>query len=139
MTNWQGHNPTVAKALSQIVDRASSGAGDLSRGERLLYTVAEFWAALRTHELASRLKRDPENQLLAASVAFIEMGAPEVAGKLRVALCRIQAAPVSQRKTREVARSLERELLNTDEPVDQLLAKLAANHIYETRLRSRNL
>ncbi len=126
------HGPTVAIALSRIIDRATSGHSELRRDERLLYTVAEFWAAVRAKELASHLKADPTSRLFAAGVAFVEMGAPHVGDRLRHALHRIRASPVSERKVRNVVRNLERDLSATADPVEELLTQFAARYIRDT-------
>jgi hypothetical protein len=132
MATWSGHGLTITIALSQILERASSNAAELRREERVIYTAAEFWAAVSAQELVSHLKRDPERQLLAAGVAFTEMGASHVGGKLRRAHHRLRTTPASRLKMQELFEDLERELIATDDPVEQLLAARAAKYIRDT-------
>jgi hypothetical protein len=129
MAESHEHGPTVTNALSRIIDRATSNLSELRRDELVLYTVAEFWAAARAHELASHLKTDAASRLQAAGVAFTEMGAPHVAGTLRHALHRIRESSGSRKQVREIVRDLESELIETDDPVELLLAALAARYI----------
>ncbi len=126
------HGLALSIALSRIIDRAASSAAELRRDERVLYTVAEFWAAVRAHELASHLETDTESQLLFAEVAFTEMGATHVGGRLRSALHRIRANPGSWKQTLEIVQDLERELIATDDPVEQLLTAQATQYIRAT-------
>ena len=120
------HGLAISIALSRIVDRAASSAAELRRDERVLYTVAEFWAAIEAQELALHLETDPESQLLFAEVAFTEMGATDVGRRLRNALHRIRASSGSRKQVLESIQNLERELIATDDPVEQLLTAFAA-------------
>ena len=125
MTEWRGHSERTSAVLERLLTRCAGQAKPrLTRGERVLFTACEFWAAAMTESMRKHLGQAPESQLAAAEQAFIEVGARRVATTLRLARIDLTYAnpPIAPAK---IAGTIEEALATTEDPVDDLLAIFA--------------
>jgi hypothetical protein len=129
METWRGHFPIINFVLRALLKkRAAADAASFSPAEAVLLTACQFWAAAATRELAQYLGPDPVPRLLVAFEAFSEIGAVRVASALRVVLGDRPGEP-SSTWLRQQAFKLEARLLDTEDAVDQLIAKFASEHL----------
>ena len=126
---WRGLYPITAFVRDALRKKAESGsAGGLSAPEETLLTVCDFWFAVNTDVLAERLKSDAIVQLLRAQGAFGRLGALRIASTLRVAISQLtrERPPAT---VQGVAAHIEGVLSRTEDPVDELIARFAAEHL----------
>ncbi len=146
MTDWQGHKEVTTAVLLDLVTTAHTGRTHFSRSERALFTACEFWAASRNGSLADLLADDPCRQLRAAEDSFNLIGLTRIAR----ALAQARLEVTSSSSTSDVAKTLEVDLAEIDEPVDLLLARFTRRHsggqitgatlaVWTARLRSSRL
>ena len=103
---------------------ATTGSAKLSRSDRVLFTVCEFWASARNRTLLAQLADDPVSQLRAAEIAFTVVGlsnAARIVHRARLDLIEPNApVPLTQ-----IVENMENALADNDESVDQVLADFA--------------
>jgi hypothetical protein len=125
----RGQFPLTSFVLAALVKKQSdAGSTALSRTERVLLAACQFWAAVGTRSLAQYLNSESVPRLLLAFEAFSEIGAVRVASALRVVAGYCPEAASSTWLQRHVG-DLEAQLLDTDDPVDRLIAQYASTHI----------
>jgi len=121
---WTGHWRLTNDALMAIMLKAHVGCTQFSRGERVLFTACEFWAAARHKELGPFLACNIARKLQNAEMAFATIGCvriPRILQDERHFATSASLVVQLKRISTRVEVSLER----TDEPVDQLLAQFA--------------
>lgn len=129
---WRGIYPITALVRDALRKKAGSEAsGGLSAAEETLLTVCEFWFAVNTGALTDQLEVDAIAQLLRAQGAFARVGAVRIASTLRAAIARLARAraPASAHK---VAEEIAEALAQTEDPVDQLIARFAIDEMNMT-------
>jgi hypothetical protein len=122
--NWEGHKPATSAELLNVMTTATTGSAKLSRSDRVLFTVCEFWASARNRTLLSQLADDAVSQLRAAEIAFTAMGLSKAGSIVRRARMDLTEsnAPVP---AAQIVESMENALADNDEPVDQVIADFA--------------
>jgi hypothetical protein len=122
--NWQGHKPATSAELLNIMTKATTGSAKLTRSDRVLFTVCEFWASARNRTLLTQLADDAVSQLRAAEIAFMEIGlsnAGSIVRRARLDLAKSDSpVPSIQR-----VENLENALADNYESVDQVIADFA--------------
>jgi hypothetical protein len=122
--NWQGHKPATSAELLNIITTATTGSAKLSRSDRVLFTVCEFWASARNRTLLSQLADDAVSQLRAAEIAFTAIGlsnAGSIVRRARMDLAESNAPVPSVR----IVENMENALADNYESVDQVIADFA--------------
>ena len=125
MGKWQGHRAVTSDKLLPILKRAAAGHEHFSHAERILYTTCEFWAAVAAQSIITYLDADILEDLRNTVVAFRSIGAANVVNSLDAALRELRNVTTQQRVL-ECLVALEIELADTQDPVDQLIARFAA-------------
>lgn len=131
VTQWDGHGRRTREVLAGLLTRcADQTAPRLTRGERVLFTAGEFWAAAMAGTIRTHLGQAPEGVLALAEQAFVEVGALRVATTLRVARINLVYAnpPISHAT---IASAIESALAITHDRVDDLLARFANEQTWE--------
>jgi hypothetical protein len=121
---WGGHHAATTQVFRRLLLRAAAGAGGFSTRERLFCTACEFWAAVESYELEAHLAADPLNASINAGFAFHTIGATDAAHRIAGAARRWSSSPEPHSCARYAA-DLQLALVQTTDPVDQLIAKLA--------------
>jgi hypothetical protein len=122
--NWEGHKPATSAELLIVMTTATTGSAKLSRSDRVLFTVCEFWASARNGTLLTQLADDAVNQLRAAEIAFTAMGlsnAASIVHRARLDLTESNAPVPSA----QIIENMENALVDNDESVDQVIADFA--------------
>ncbi|MDB6086939.1 MAG: hypothetical protein JWN43_4820 [Gammaproteobacteria bacterium] len=123
-TNWEGHKPVTSAELLTVITTATTGSARLSRSDRVLFTVCEFWASARNRTLLAQLSDDATTQLRAAEIAFTAIGlsnAASIVHRARVDLTeREPPVPLTR-----VVENMETALADDHESVDQVIADFA--------------
>lgn len=126
---WRGIYPITAFAHDALRHKLQSeGEAALSVPENTLLVACEFWAAVNRGAIGERLESDAVEQLLLATAAFTQLGALQVAAKLRSAVAQLSRGPAPI-PSAEVAVWLEEEVVRTDDVVDDLIARFAIDHV----------
>ena len=120
---WVGHKPGTTSVLLELATTAENGGVKFSWSERALFTACEFWAAARNHSLSSHLSDDPTDQLQSAEKSFEAMGLSKTATIIRRG--RVKLEGIDTPSSRQVARQIEMDLAEFDEPVDEVLENFA--------------
>jgi erythromycin esterase-like protein len=121
--NWEGHKPATSAELLTVLITATTGSARLSRADRVLFTVCEFWASARNRTLLTQLADDAVSQLQAAEIAFAAIGLPNagrIVRRARKGLAEFDALALPQ-----VVCNLERALVDNYESVDEVIAGFA--------------
>jgi hypothetical protein len=121
---WQGHKAATSAELLKIMTNATTGSGKLSRSDRVLFTVCEFWASARNRSLLTLLADEPFSQLRAAEIAFAEIGLPNAASIVRRARLDLAESKTSV-PSMQMVEKLEKALADNYESVDQVIADFA--------------
>ncbi len=124
---WSGHFPITHFVLQALVRKEEQGAPEISRAERVLLTACQFWAAVARRELSQYLASECVQRLVVAFEAFTEIGAIRIASALRIAIVHCPDNPSSAWLLRNML-NVESCLLDTEDPIDQLIAGFAAEH-----------
>ena len=114
---------------------ATTGSAKLSRSDRVLFTVCEFWASARNHTLLTQLADDAVSQLRAAEIAFTAIGlsnAASIARRARLDLTESNAPVPST----QIVESMENALADNYESVDQVIADFADQQAQARMVRS---
>jgi hypothetical protein len=122
--NWQGHKAATSAELLNIITTATTGSAKLSRSDRVLFTVCEFWASARNRTLLTQLADDAVSQLRAAEIAFTAMGlsnAGSIVRRARMDLAESNALVPSV----QMVENMENALADNYESVDQVIADFA--------------
>ena len=122
--NWQGHKPATSAELLNILTTATTGSAKLSRSDRVLFTVCEFWASARNRTLVTQLADDAESQLRAAEVAFTAMGLSNAGSIVRRARMDLAESDVPIPLV-QIVENMENALADNQESVDQVIADFA--------------
>jgi hypothetical protein len=122
--NWQGHKAVTSAELLDIMTKAATGSAKLSRADRVLFTVCEFWASARNRTLMTQLDDEPFSQLRAAEIAFAEIGLSNAASIVRRARLELAESKASVPSVQFVEK-LENALAEDYESVDQVIADFA--------------
>ena len=126
---WRGIYPITAFAHDALRHKLESeGEAALSVPEKTLLVACEFWAAANRGAIGARFESDAVKQLLAATTAFTQLGALQVAAKLRSAVTQLTRGPTPVPYA-EVAVWLEEEVVRTDDVVDDLIARFAIEQV----------
>jgi hypothetical protein len=128
MDTWRGHFPITSFVLLALLKKAQAGFTEFSREERILFTSCEFWAATAARDLAAYLGLEAEERLRAAHDAFTALGAVHVARTLNMVTRDFRSQHLVKWGETQV-RSLESQLLATEDPVDKLIAEYASDRI----------
>jgi hypothetical protein len=122
--NWEGHKPATSAELLNVMTTATTGSAKLSRSDRVLFTVCEFWASARNRTLLTQLADDAISQLRAAEIAFTAMGLSNAGSIVRHARMDLMEsnAPVP---SAQIVENMENALANNYESVDQVIADFA--------------
>lgn len=134
--NWPGHLEITSKSLLSILEKAASGASDISIAERSLFMACEFWAATKARSLARHLGANAHETLQVMGTIFATVGAPAFASDLDAACTDLTARPGDVRRLKCI-NALQNRLLATDEPVDTLLARFAVELLGNSNARRR--
>lgn len=121
--NWEGHKPATSAELLNVLITATTGSAKLSRADRILFTVCEFWASARNRTLLTQLADDAVSQLQAAEIAFAAIGLPNagrIVRRARMDLTEFNAPALSQ-----IVWNLEKALVDNYESVDEVIAGFA--------------
>ena len=121
---WNGHLAATTHVFQKLLLRAAADASGFSTRERLFCTACEFWAAVETCELGAHLAGDPLNGSINAGFALHTIGAADAANRIAVAARHWLSSP-EPRSCARYAADLQITLLQTTDPVDQLIAKVA--------------
>jgi hypothetical protein len=122
--NWEGHKPATSAELLNIITTATTGSAKLSRSDRVLFTVCEFWASARNRTLLTHLAEDPVSQLRAAEIAFTAMGLSNAGSIVRRA--RMDMADSNEPvPSAQIIENMENALADNRESVDQVIADFA--------------
>ena len=122
--DWSGHLETTSQRLLSILERATTGASDISVAERCLFMACEFWAATKSRNLEVHLGAAATDTLPVIGSIFTAIGAPGVAGDVDVAFADLSASRGAAHRQRCIG-VLQNRLLISEEPVDRLLARFA--------------
>jgi hypothetical protein len=122
--NWEGHKPATSAELLNVITTATTGSARVSRSDRVLFTVCEFWASARNRTLLTQLADDAVSQLRAAEIAFTTIGLSQAAGIVRRARLDLTESNPPVRLT-QIVETMENALDDNDEPVDQVIADFA--------------
>jgi hypothetical protein len=123
-SQWNGHALVTRTKLLGTLERAAAGSDDFSISERALYTACEFWAAVESRGLQDYLGTDAGHQLRYASIVYTAIGAHDVALALEQALAAL--ADVGSEQLRlQCIRELQSRLLQSADPIDNLIARFA--------------
>jgi hypothetical protein len=125
-TNWEGHKAATSVELLNVLTTATTGSARLSRADRVLFTVCEFWASARNRTLLSQLADEAVPQLRAAEIAFTEIGLSNAASIVHRARMDLAEATVPVPWT-QIVENMENALANDYEAVDQVIADFAIN------------
>ena len=112
----------ASASLRPSLARAEGNRASFSTAERALFTTCDFWTAVCSHRLAAHLSHGALEALRYASILFAAIGAGEVARDVNVAIDELRHAPQEQQ---QCLAKLQERLLETLDPVDQLIARLA--------------
>jgi hypothetical protein len=104
--------------------RRAQGGAVFSHAERALFMACEFWAAVRSRKLASHLDVDSIDTLRYMSIIYAGIGALGVAHAVIAAIGELEDASRPQ-DPYECLVNLQEQLLDSNDPVDQLIAALA--------------
>jgi hypothetical protein len=122
--NWQGHKPATSAELLNVMTTATTGSAKLSRSDRVLFTICEFWASARNRTLLAQLADDAVSQLRAAEIAFTSIGlsnAGSIVHRARMDLTESNPPlPLTQ-----IVENMENALADNGESVDQVIADFA--------------
>jgi hypothetical protein len=121
--NWEGHKPATSAELLNVITTATTGSAKLSRSDRVLFTVCEFWASARNRTLLAQLADDAVSQLRAAEIAFTAIGLSKAASIVRRA--RLDLTESNATVPTQIVENMENALADNDEPVDQVIADFA--------------
>jgi hypothetical protein len=102
-----------------------SGA-QFSPAERALFMACEFWTAVSGRRLVAHLGGDPSEALRYMSIIYSGISAHGVASAMMMTLGELDTTSHPQARHDCVA-ALQERLLNTVDPVDRLIARLAEN------------
>jgi hypothetical protein len=125
-TNWEGHKAATSVELLNVLTTATTGSAKLSRADRVLFTVCEFWASARNRTLLSQLAEDAVPQLRAAETAFTEIGLSNAASIVHRARTDLAESTTPVPWT-QIVENMENALANNHEAVDQVIADFAIN------------
>lgn len=129
---WRGIYPITAFVRDALRKTAESRPpGGMSLPEQTLLTACDFWYVVNSGRLPEQLKTDPIVQLMSAQEAFARLGAARIASTLRAAVAQLarEHSPVPVQK---IAAHIEEALSRTEDPVDDLIAKFAVEHMRMT-------
>jgi hypothetical protein len=133
--NWEGHKPATSAELLNVMTTATTGSAKLSRADRVLFTVCEFWASARNRTLLAQLADDPVSHLRAAEIAFTAIGLSNAGSIVRRARMDLAESnppiPVAQ-----IVENMENALADNCEPVDQVIADFADQQARARMVRS---
>lgn len=121
--NWEGHKPATSAALLDVITDATTGAAKLSRSDRVLFTVCEFWASARNRTLLAQLSDGAVSQLRAAETAFTAIGLTSAAGIVHRARTDLETDPPLP--LAQTVGNMEAALADIGESVDQMIADFA--------------
>ena len=127
MDTWSGHFPITHFVLQALVRKQAQNGTQLSRAERVLLTACQFWAAVARRELSQYLASECVQRLVVAFEAYTEIGAVRIASALRIAIVHCPDDPSRDWLARNML-NVEGCLLDTEDPIDQLIAGFAAKH-----------
>lgn len=126
---WPGHHAATRMVLEAIQARGAGRARPrLSRPEFNLVVACEFWAAAMNRNLLRHLAGSAFMRLRAAEESFAGIHASEAKAAVRLARLRLRVAGTPA-PLRDIAEQLEGELAALKEPVDELIADFARQHV----------
>jgi hypothetical protein len=129
MASWSGHKPVTSAAMLALLSRASTGAGNFSYAERVLFVACEFWAAAMNRTLAHHLTDHAHSKLYQAEDAFRTIGLAGVEKILRLAYVEFTTAS-PPKSLAQIAAHLEDKLAHLDEPVDDAIEVFARRWLF---------
>ena len=121
---WSGPLDTTSKSLQSIRERAAAEESGVSNTESCLFQACELWAAAKSRTLSAHLGVDAAATLPRIGTIFATIGAPGVARDLDMAFVDLAESEGAVHR-QSCIDALQNRLLNTDEPVDSLLARFA--------------
>jgi hypothetical protein len=124
MGRWQGHMPIANASLLSTFEKAAQGSVQFSPAERALFIACEFWTAVCARKLDVHLGVDSIDALRYMGMIYSAVGAHGVASAVMVAIGELERASHPQKRHTCLA-SLQERLLTINDPVDQLIARLA--------------
>jgi hypothetical protein len=124
---WSGHFPITHFVLQALSRKEAQDGIQLSRAERVLLTACQFWAAVARRELTQYLASQCIQRLVVAFEAYSEIGAVRIASALRIAIVHCPDNPSPAWLLRNMV-NVEGCLLDTEDPIDQLIAGFAAEN-----------
>ena len=128
MDTWRGHFPIthfVHRALMR--KHGQVGVDGLSRAELVLFTACQFWAAVARRDLSHYLASQCMHSLVVAFEAYSEIGAVRTASALRVVIAQCPSEPSPAWLLKSMP-DIEGQLLDTEDPIDHLIAQFASAH-----------
>jgi hypothetical protein len=137
MDTSRSHFPITNFVLQALLKKkAEAQITEFSRAEGVLFNACEFWVAVAARELATYLGSQSVPRLLVAFEAFSEIGAVRVASALRLAIRDWPDAPTPQ-WLQQQAVELEARFLDTEDSVDQLIARFASAQVIREATENR--
>jgi hypothetical protein len=132
---WKGHKPATSAELLNVMTTATTGSARLSRSDRVLFTVCEFWASARNRTLLAQFADDPVSQLRAAEIAFTAIGLSNAGSIVRRARMDLAESnpPIA---VAQIVENMENALADNFEPVDQVIADFADQQAQARMVRS---
>jgi hypothetical protein len=126
---WRELYPLTAFVRDALRRKVAESAPEaLLEPEQTLLTACEFWASVNTGGLSNRVRQQMMVPLMRAQQAFAEIDAVRVASVLRVLVKALARDPDPATIKKLIAR-VEEDLAHTDDPVDQLIARFAADKL----------
>jgi hypothetical protein len=124
MVRWQGYLPEASASLLSTFNRASRRGVQFSLAERALFMACEFWTAISERNLAAHLGADSIDALRYMSIIYSSIGAQAVVSAMGAAIVEIEGTAHQLTRNKCLA-ALQERLLKTQDPVDQLIARMA--------------
>jgi len=128
MDTWRGHFPITHFVRHALVRKQGQvGMNGLSRAEHVLFTACQFWAAVARRDLSRYLASECTRRLVVAFEAYSEIGAVRTASALRVVIAQCPDEPSPAWLLQNIP-EMEGRLLDTEDPIDHLVAQFASAH-----------
>jgi hypothetical protein len=138
MDTRRGRFPITSFVLLALLKKAQADGATFSNAEQTLYSACDFSAAAAGRDLARHLGSQSTGRLRGGYAALSAIGAVRVASVLHVLRGEVPREP-SPLWVRDRAARLEEQLLDTEDTVDQLVARYALEHLNDERYNSRRL
>lgn len=126
---WRGTYPITAFVRDALRRKLAQVKPDaLLESEQTLLTACEFWFSVNTGGLGGPMRQRKMIPLMRAQQAFTDIDAVRVASVLRVLVAELARDPEPATVEQLIA-GAEDALAHTEDPVDELIARFAAEKL----------